>query len=139
MTDHTKALSDIAEAYVKLRDKIKEMEDDHKKAVKPLKELRDALEVQALERMDAAGIQSLNTTAGPTVYTTNVPRYSVSDREALNNHVRDAIIAQTNHPVLDIFGNTLSKDTIKDYFESTGELPPGVKQFTQRYARFNRS
>lgn len=132
MTNPLEELSAIAEAYVKVRAQRSDLKKQFTDADQPLKDMQDQLENQALLRMDAGGMQNIKTKAGPTCYISETPKFSVGDRDVLEAY----ILANPDKGAIDIFGNTLSKPAVKAHLEETGQLPPGVKQFVERHARF---
>ena len=129
MTDTTR-IADLAEAYIALRAQRKALADQFKEADKPLKAMADQLEVAVLAILDGSGAQSMKTIHG-TCYVSETTRYSVSDREALESYVKE-------HNALDIFASGVVKDVLVDIQEKEGALPPGVKTFTVRNARFRK-
>lgn len=124
------SINDLVDAFIAVRDQRKALAAKFKEDDKPLKDVGDRLEVAVLRYLDGASLQSIKT-LNATCYVSETTRYSVSDREALESYVKE-------YNALDILGNTLSKDVLIDIQEKDGALPPGVKTFTVRNARFRK-
>ena len=70
--------------------------------------------------MNRTGQTSLVAKGSGTAYKSTIMRCSVSDRPALEDWALE-------NRRWDIFGNTLSKDVVRDVVDCTKEPPPGVK------------
>lgn len=125
-------LSEIADAYVKIRKTRSAHKKDFEIKDKELKAIQDQLETAALSILTDADIQSQKTNSGVTVYVSETERFSVKDRDQLEEFA-------LKNKAIDIFGNTLSKDVLIAIREKEGELPPGVGTFTVRKANFRSS
>lgn len=67
--------------YVKLRDKIKELDDKHKEVMAPMRETLEQLNSVILQKLQAAGAESVRTTSG-TAYITPKRSASIADADA---------------------------------------------------------
>lgn len=122
-------INEVVEAYIKIRAIRAENKKVYDEADKELKAMQESLEGHALKILDDAGLESCKTASG-TLYTTVTNRFNVKDRDALDAFAKE-------HGRLDIFGNTLNKETVAEIIAANGgELPPGVGQYTVKNARF---
>lgn len=129
MSDQSK-IKDVVKAYIEIRairlTNKKEFDDKDKE----LKALQDSLEGHAIKMLEEQGLDSVKTEHG-TLYTTVSDKFSVKDRDALDQYVLKS-------GRIDIFGNTLNKDAVLALVEEHGgELPAGVRQYSVKNARFN--
>ena len=109
--------------YVRLRDKIKELDDAHKEAMKPYREMIEALGNMLLDHLNNVNAESIKTEAG-TFYKTTKKTATLEDPEAFMRW----IIANNMFEMLDRKANVKAVD---DYIQANKSLPPGVK-FTER-------
>lgn len=113
------------ERYIKLRDAIKAMDDEHKNKMKKYREALENLNQLLLDHLNNVNIDSAKTSAG-TVYKTQKATVSIEDGEAFMRHV----IGSEAFHLLDRKANvTACQDFVKEH----GVLPPGTKMsFTQQ-------
>jgi hypothetical protein len=104
--------------YVRCRDKIKEMEEAHKKELAPYKELLDQLEGWLQIYMSKTNSESIKTEAG-TVYTTKRFTASLADPDAFMKFVIDS-------GAFELLDRRANATAVKDYVQENGGLPPGV-------------
>lgn len=109
--------------YVSLRDKIKELDDAHKAAMKPYRDMLDNLNGMLLSHLNDIKADSVKSGAG-TVYRTVKKSASLDDPEAFMRFV----IAQGQWDLLDRKANSVA---VEDFIKTNNTQPPGVK-FTQR-------
>lgn len=115
--------------FVKLRDKIKEIEDKHKDELKPYKDMRERLEGMLLEHLNTVGADKVGTKHG-TVSRSTKPSASIADMNAFWNWV----VVTGNFDMVDKKANA---PAVRDYINEQAELaktdpsivpapPPGV-------------
>ena len=105
--------------YVKYRDAIKAKEAEQKEALKPAKQMLEALGNRMLDILTREGSDSIKSEQG-TVYRTQRDTASISDPEMFKAFV----IANEGFDMLDWKANTTA---VKDYIGEYDEPPPGVK------------
>lgn len=111
-------IDDLVDQYVRLRDKIKEADDAHKKKVQPAKTHLELLNNTLLERLNNLGGESVKTASG-TVYRTSKRSASIADGSVFREYVIDN--AEWN--LVDWRANSTAVD---DYIKSNEVPPPGV-------------
>lgn len=80
--------NDMIETYVKLRDKKKRMQDEHKKELEPIEEGLMKLEARLMQAMEETGVEKLGGTAG-TAFTKVNTSISVADWDSVVSYVKD--------------------------------------------------
>lgn len=105
-------------AYVRIRDKKTEMQDEFKIALKPLNEALLKLDNEFLKELNDTGAEALNTKEG-TVYKITRANASVQDRDEFLKYVFD----QENLELLDVKAN---KTVVRELAQE-GVVVPGVK------------
>jgi hypothetical protein len=117
--------------YVKLRDKIKEIEDKQKEAIRPYKEALDQLNNTILSALDQIGVESVRTQYG-TAYRLEKKSASFADKEAFWTFV----VATGQWDLLDYKANVTAVKAFIDKQieekEPTPVPPPGVN-YSVRY------
>jgi hypothetical protein len=106
------------EQFVKLRDLIKSRDDEHKKAMKPLRETLESLNSVLLSHLNDMGGNSIATDAG-TAYRTEKKSASLADSEAFMNYV----IANQAFDLLDRKANVTA---VEEHIKANDAPPPGV-------------
>lgn len=106
------------EQYIKLRDKIKEMEARHKEELKPYKETLEKLNAVILAHLTQVGGESIRTSSG-TAYVTEKKSASLADPQAFMEYV----IVNEAWDLLDRKANVKAVD---DYINENSAPPPGV-------------
>lgn len=109
--------------YVALRDKIKELDDQHKESMKQYRDMLEQLGNILLSHLQSVNAESIKSAAG-TFFRTTKKTASLEDAEAFMRFV----IANNSFEMLDRKANVKA---IEDYLEANKVLPPGVK-FSQR-------
>ena len=112
------------EQYIKLRDKIKELDDAHKKLMKPYRDTLEQLNAVMLKALDAIGSDSTSNEVG-TVYRTEKKSASIADASAFWSFV----VTQGAWDLLDKRANVTA---VADFIEANNSPPPGIN-FTRRY------
>lgn len=118
-------------AYVKARDKKKEIQDRHKQELVLVNEVMDELESTMLKYFETHGINSAATDAG-TAYKSLRESYSVADPVLFREWVQE-------QGDLSFFESRASKTAVEAYIAETGEIPPGVKYSADMSVGFRRS
>jgi len=109
--------------YITLRDKIKDLDDQHKKSMEPYKDMLEQLGNMLLQHLQNVNAESIRSTAG-TFFKTTKKTASLEDAEAF---MRFVITTQS----FDMLDRKANVKAIEDYLDTNKTLPPGVK-FTQR-------
>lgn len=118
----TATIQDRIEQYIRLRDKIKQLDDEHKDKMKPFKETLDKLNAVMLDHLNQIGADSVKSQSG-TVYRTTRRTASLEDADAFMRHV----IGSEAWELLDRKANVTA---CEDFAKENGVLPPGVKVST---------
>lgn len=105
--------------YVAIRDRLRQAEEDHKKAIQPLVETQNLLTAWLTEALSATDAQSIKTDEG-TVYASTKWTASLEDPKAF----MDYIIENKTFDLLDRRANATA---VKAFVEEKGSLPPGAK------------
>jgi len=104
--------------YVKLRDHIKKLNDQHKKAIKPFNETLEQLNSVLLAHLNGMKANSAATDSG-TVFVTEKKSASLADAQAF----MDYVIANSAWDLLDRKANVTA---VEDHINTTQLPPPGV-------------
>lgn len=105
--------------YVKLRDLIKQKDDEHKEQMAPYRDLLDKLNSTLLDYLNKAGADSAATKVG-TVYRTVKESASLEDADSFMRHV----IGTESWELLERKANLAA---VREFVTENGALPPGVK------------
>ena len=105
--------------YVKLRDKIRELEDSYKKTLKPYTEALDILGNILLEHLNAQKVESVRAENG-TFFKSTKKSASLEDPDTFMKF----IIANKLWDLIDRRANVTG---VVDYLKTNEALPPGVK------------
>ena len=108
--------------YVKLRDKIKELDDAHKKLMAPYRETLEQLNGMLLDHLNTVGIDNAKTAAG-TVYKTEKKSATLADKELFWNY----ILLTQNFDLLDYKANVVG---VAAFIANNNQVPPGVNWTT---------
>lgn len=108
--------ADLIRKYVELRDRKKQLEEKQKEELAPFNDAMDTLETALMERMNAAGQESIKTEHG-TAYKAKAMKTKTADREALMGYVRE-------HDAFHLLTAAVSKEAVQDYMDSSGGFPP---------------
>jgi len=109
----------LISGYVKLRDQIAAKEKEYKEALRPAKDMLDAMNNRLLDMLNQQGSNSM-TAPGGTAYRIERTSASISDAEAFRN----LVLANELFDLLDWKAN---KTAVKDYISEYGDAPAGVK------------
>jgi hypothetical protein len=117
-------LDELVQKYKRLRD-IKALYDkENKEKTAKVKEAMQKIENIILQHFEATGQSSSKTLYG-TPYISLRESYSVGDREAYMDWVRD-------NEAWEFLESRVSKSAVDAYKEDTGELPPGINYSAER-------
>lgn len=105
--------------YVRLRDRIREIEKRHKEELEPFKAAKDKLEVMLLGMLNTTGQDSATAKGAGTVYKTTKRSASIADADAFRRHV----IGSEAWDLLDWKANATAT---ADFIDEHGTAPPGV-------------
>lgn len=104
--------------FVRLRDEIKRLEDEHKKQMAPYRETLEKLSNVLMGHLNAVGAESIRAEAG-TVYKTEKRSASIADKQAF----WDFVMSTQNFDLLDYKANVTA---VSEYIDEKHALPPGV-------------
>lgn len=111
-------------SYVKLRDLIRKEEEEHKKAMRPKKELLDQLNGVILGMLNAASMDSARVDGVGTAYIKEDVSATIADANAF----RHFVIGGEAWNLIDWRAN---KTAVRELVDTTGAAPPGVN-FSRR-------
>lgn len=109
----------LIEKFIRLRDKIHEIEETHKKQLAPFKQAREQLEGMLLAELDKAGMESMRAEAG-TVYKSTKTSVTVSDWTQAFGFIKD-------NGLWDLLEARVSKTAALAVIEERGAPIPGVQ------------
>jgi hypothetical protein len=112
-------MDNMIEKYVKIRDKKKVLEDQHKEAMKPYTDTLDRLEAYMLEAMNQSGLKSMKSPHG-TAYQAVRTSAKVTDWPAALGYIRE-------HQAWDLLEARISKLALQELTEATKDVVPGVE------------
>lgn len=105
--------------YVKLRDKISDLNEAHKEKMAPLNNALEQLHDIMLAQLNALGTDSSTTKGVGTVYKTVKKSATVADGAAFQRHV----IGSEAWDLVDMRANA---PAVEKFIEENGDTPPGV-------------
>lgn len=111
------------EQFVKLRDKLRELEDRHKAERKPYDEAMEQLRLIILGHLDAAGVDSITAKGVGTAYRTVRKSATIADGDAFRRHV----IGSQEFDLCDWRANA---NAVEAFINQHGAPPPGVNYST---------
>jgi hypothetical protein len=115
-------LSKLIDQFVTLRDRKRELERQHKAAVKPYDQLMDEISGQLMKVMQDGNVESLSTEGG-TAY--QVTKHSATIRDAAA--FREYVIEQGIFDLVDWRANA---NAVFKFVEEVGFVPPGLNTST---------
>lgn len=118
MSDQTENVGKWIDHYVKVRDKIKAVNDEHEKRIAPLVDLQNKLTGLLQGFLESTNSESVKTEHG-TCYTSTRYSASLPDAGAFMKFVID-------NNQFDLLDRRANATAIRNYVESSGALPPGV-------------
>lgn len=111
-------ISELVAGYIKLRDKKKLLESEHKARLAKLDDVMDQIEARLRQHFNETGAESVRTDEG-TAYSSVRTSVRVADPEVFRSFVE----ANNAWAMLDARAN---KSAVEAYLEDRGELPPGL-------------
>lgn len=109
----------LVDAYIQLKDSIKQKEDDLAEALKPDKKLLAEIETSLSLVLEQAGGDAVKTRAGTAAFRT-YQSFRVVDRMALDQFTRENDAAE-------LYESRVAKTMAARILEETGSAPPGVE------------
>lgn len=105
-------------AYIRLRDKKAEIEQETKEKIEEVKAKMAKLEAWFQQYLDDTGQTSAKTHAG-TVFLTTTDYARVADWDAIVDFIKD-------RGAYDLLEKRVSKNAVRGYIDADGSVPPGV-------------
>jgi hypothetical protein len=124
-------IEDNVEKYLRARDIRKRIKDEAEAKLKQLDEVMQKLENAMNAALTEIGADSVKTPHG-TVYFSSRYRASAEDWLAIERFCLE-------HNRLDFFERRISSTAVKEYAETTGELPPGIRAEITRTVNIRKS
>ncbi len=106
------------EQYVRLRDEIKRLDDEHKEKMKPYRDALEKLNNLLLTHLNTIGGDSVKSAAG-TVYRTERKTASLSDADAFMRFV-------IGNEAWDLLDRKANVSAVVDFIAENDAPPPGV-------------
>jgi hypothetical protein len=128
--DASKNEAELTAEYIELRNAKKSMAERQAEELAPYNDRMIAIEQTMLARLNASGVESVRTTEG-TAFKKMTTRYNVEDAEKLFPWIEAN--GQT-----DMLARSVKQDAVREYFETTGHLPPGIGVFSQIGVQFRK-
>jgi hypothetical protein len=108
----------LVDQYVRLRDKLKEADDAHKKKTEQARAYLLTLNGKLLEQLAAVGGESVKTPHG-TAYQSTKRSASIADGDAFREYV-------INNGEFDLVDWRANANAVDDFIKEHGAVPPGV-------------
>ena len=108
----------ITEKYLKLRDKVAEIKEDHKKQLAPYVIVMEKLENMLLDTLNRAGVDSMRAPTG-TFYKVTHKSCKVTEWSKTLEFIRE-------HDFWELLEARVSKTAVEEILKSTDEPIPGV-------------
>lgn len=123
---------ELVEKYVKLRDKVAELQKATDEKTKPLKELMSRIETALAEKLATDGVESMRTESGTAFFKT-ATSCTVADWDAALSWVKE-------HEAWHFIEQRMNKTAVEEFIkESQGDLPPGISYKTARVVQVRRN
>lgn len=103
--------------FIAIRDKIKQMEDEHKEKLKPLKQLQEVVAGRIQTFLEENNLKNLKTAAG-TCYKKTRHTASLTDPDAFMNYVIE-------HKAFNLMDRRANSTAVQDFVKEHKALPPG--------------
>ena len=124
-------IEENVEKYLKVRDLRKRIKDEADIKMKKCDEVMERLENALNQAMTEMGVDSAKTPFG-TAYFSSRYRASGEDWLAIERFCLE-------HNRLDFFERRISSTVVKEFVETTGELPPGIRAEITRTVNIRKS
>ncbi len=123
MTIHTPValpenVDQLVDQFIRLRDKLKEVDDAHKEKTRAARQHKELLEAKLLERLNDLGGDSVKTAHG-TVYRTTRRSATIADGDTFRQYV----ITNAEFDLVDWKANA---NAVDDYIKNNTAPPPGI-------------
>lgn len=112
------SIDELVDQVVRLRDKLKEADDAHKKRTATARAYKDQLEAKLLEKLNAVGGESVKTAHG-TAYRSTKRSATIADGDLFRGYV-------INNDAFDLVDWRANPLAVDDFIKSAGTPPPGV-------------
>ena len=130
MTNAVK-VDDVIRAYITIRDTIAQIKARQKVELQPYNEALDKLELQVLQVLNDAGVESMKTSAG-TAYTSTKTSVTVADKSAFMDYV-------TSNNAFELLDVRANKTAVDGFLEENQDVPPGVNVRREITVNFRRA
>ena len=124
-------IDQLVSAYIQVRDQVAELEAAHKERIKPYKAALEKLELDVLQALDEAGVESMKTKFG-TAYKSQKTSVTVADRSAFMDYVKA-------HQAFELLDVRPSKTAVENFLAEHQDVPPGVNLRRVVACNFRRS
>lgn len=123
-TEEIIPMDTLAKIYIKIRNKIKAIEDEHETQLKALKAQQEEVAHAIKDQMLAMNSTSIKTEFGTAILSQKT-RYSATDWDAFKDFVK-------KHDALDLFEKRIAQGNMKEFLEvHPGVVPPGLNSTTE--------
>jgi hypothetical protein len=130
-TDIGKTEADLVEEYITLRNTKGEVNEQAKAQLDPINKRMDEIERKMLARLANGGVDSLRTSAG-TAFKKLSTKFSVENPEQLMAWVESTSNQQ-------LLKRDVRQDEVREFMDTNGYVPPGVKVFSEFVVQFRKS
>lgn len=124
------AIKKLIAKYIETRDLKRTTQDKHKEELAPINNRLIKIENAMQRELQKSGVDSMKTSEG-TAYLAHTTKARVEDWQALKEFLLE-------NDLLDMVEKRVSKEAVEEFFESTGEYPPGVAISREVNTRFRK-
>lgn len=125
MSEEKVTVDKLTSAYIKIRDAIRELEDEHKKQLTTLKEQQEVITNKLLEICEDQNADSIRTSAG-TITRRVTSRYWTSDWESMHKFMKE-------NDALHLLEQRLHNGNMKQFLEENPDKCPKGLQADRRF------
>jgi hypothetical protein len=125
-------VNEVIPMYIKLRDRIEEIEKRHKDELAPLEKGLKTLDAWLLQELDRNGVNNMAVKDVGTVLKVKQHKVSVSDWDATWQWI-------TVNERYDLLNHAVNKTGVVAWVEETGAPPPGVNYSAEYVAQVRRA
>jgi hypothetical protein len=118
MSPQKTRIDELVAQYIQIRDRMKEIESEHKKTLEPFQAVKDKLTMRILAFLDATGQEMARTLEGTVTKSVN----RTASLDAPDEFV-DFVI---KHKLPYLLNRSANANACVDYAQEHGALPPGV-------------
>ncbi len=122
--------NELAEKYIKLRDKRDKIMNEAKEKCAPINDLLSRVETALMKKLTEAGANSIATDSG-TAYTAVRTSATVADWPITLDFIKEG-------EKWDLLERRVSKAAVDAYVDEVGQLPPGINYSQERVVRVRR-